>query len=430
VSPKTSFKLPVHLSPRGLIEKKNSFGQVKQPETALSPPGVAELATNQAFRAAAAAVSVAASLKKEIDRAQERGDDLQKEDKDTRSISVCGSINTGANRDGDDGVKVAIKTEFVDRDGGKWKRSDKVLGKGAFGEVWLGMRATDGKLVAMKTLRIPRKLADKLGISQNKSRRMKDPNAEVQKELDALLGEVALLSDHEHPNLTTSMTSCVVGMYVVLIMEYVSGGSLADLLKHFRSIPIPSVQCYTKDMCTGLAYMHENGMIHRDIKPHNVLLMVDGTCKLTDFGASIKAEDIKTKEVVGTAQYIAPEQAKGQATFVSDVWSLGITVIQLLVGELPYTWEGDFNPVRFMRQLSYETNGVFEISPKIPDVLPKYARDFVEKCLDRDITKRWSARELLAHPFLHADINDKGMRPREEEIFDVGAGDDDPDGLL
>ena len=96
-------------------------------------------------------------------------------------------------------------------------------------------------------------------------------------------------------------------------------------------------------------------------------------------------------------------------------------VIQLLVGELPYTWEGEFNPVQFMHQLAYEES----ISPKIPSVLPLFAKQFVERCLDRNVATRATAKELLEHPFLHTDISDKNMRPAEEPVFDAANMNDD-----
>ena len=103
--------------------------------------------------------------------------------------------------------------------------------------------------------------------------------------------------------------------------------------------PSKTVQRYTLDICEALNFLHENEIIHRDVKPHNILLRVDGTCKLCDFGASIKANEIKTNAVVGTVQYIAPEQSKGNATFGSDILSFGIMVIQLLVGSCPTHWK-------------------------------------------------------------------------------------------
>eukprot|EP00759_Apiculatamorpha_spiralis_P017409 PhF_6_TR2338/c0_g1_i1/m.4179 len=360
-----------------------------------------------------AAQAIAGSLRMEIANAQNNIGSPNHEAKEQGNtlMSDCGSLNMASLRDREDEVAAPIKVEFIDRLGGKWKRSEKVLGKGAFGEVFLGMRATDGELVAMKTLRIPRKLQDKM---TQKGRR-RDPNAEIQKELDALIGEVTLLADISHNNLVHCMSSAVVGAYVIIIMEYVAGGSLYDILKHFRTIPIPSVQKYTHGVLQALHILHTHNFIHRDVKPHNILLHVDGTCKLTDFGASVNANEMTGNQVVGTAQYISPEQAKGNAHFKSDIWSLGITVVQLLIGELPYEIEGEFNAIRFMRQLAYDQT----ISPKIPKILPPYAKDFVERCLERELEKRATAQELLDHPFLHTDISDPNMRPPEDAALEL-----------
>eukprot|EP00760_Papus_ankaliazontas_P000013 PhM_4_TR10009/c1_g1_i3/m.90310 len=364
-------------------------------------------------------------LKKEISQAQ-HGVTSPGEKPDGRaddSMSVCGSLMSMASTGGNRGDRTTfeqlatIKTEFLDRDSGRWKRSDRVLGKGAFGEVYMGMRATDGLLVAMKTLPIPRKLCDKMGLTAANSRRVRrDPNAEIQRELDALIEEVTLLSDVEHANVVSCHSTAVVGTFVVIIMEYVAGGSLMDIVKSFKTLPVPSVQRYTTDVLSGLAFLHANGIIHRDVKPHNVLLAVDGTAKLSDFGAAVHQSKIKGNTVVGTPQYIAPEQAKGAAVLASDIWSLGIMVVQLLVGELPYTFEqGNFNAVRFMRQLAYEES----ISPEIPEILPPVARDFVSQCLKRDPSERATASDLLQHAFLHTDFFQD-----DEKGIDAGTGTD------
>eukprot|EP00760_Papus_ankaliazontas_P000016 PhM_4_TR10009/c1_g1_i7/m.90316 len=231
-------------------------------------------------------------LRKEISQAQTGAVPESGEKPDGRaddSMSVCGSLMSMASAGGNRGDRTTfeqlatIKTEFLDRDSGRWKRSDRVLGKGAFGEVYMGMRATDGLLVAMKTLPIPRKLCDKMGLTAANSRRVRrDPNAEIQRELDALIEEVTLLSDVEHANVVSCHSTAVVGTFVVIIMEYVAGGSLMDIVKSFKTLPVPSVQRYTTDVLSGLAFLHANGIIHRDVKPHNVLLAVDGTAKLSD----------------------------------------------------------------------------------------------------------------------------------------------------
>jgi hypothetical protein len=292
-------------------------------------------------------------------------------------------------------LSTTVSCEFADVGGVLWRKSDKLLGRGAFGEVFLGMRVDDGKLVAMKQLRIPEIAASSAPIPKGRRRN----HQREKNELDALVREIKMLCGLRHPNIVFFLGCGVVAQDIIINLEYISGGSLQSVLEEFGCIPVPAAQRYLKDVLRGLDFLHGKDIIHRDVKPGNVLLHVDGGCKVTDFGTSIQLQNILDNNiVVGTPIYMSPEQARGSMTtcFQSDLWSVGIMAIQLLTGTLPVSVNGSIEAHQYMHKLASDSD--FEIP--IPDVIPSLASSFVAQCLRRDPVSRGTAQELLLHPFL------------------------------
>lgn len=291
---------------------------------------------------------------------------------------------------------------FADMAGVIWRRSHKLLGRGAFGNVYLGMRQGDGKLVALKYLDIPS--VEATDRANHRSPRMRRVGQQAEERLGGLMSEVRALSSLRHTNIVACFGFAVVDNSLVLALEYVSGGSLQSLLDEFGAIPISVAQRHLTDVLRGLRYLHSQHTMHRDVKPGNVLLDVAGTCKLTDFGTSAKARRTgpggagAKGVVVGTPAYMAPEQARGMdsTTPNSDLWSIGIMALQMLTGQLPFDMGAPFAADRHIYRLAFDP----EFDVPIPSHITGDARDFIERCLRREASERGSAEELLLHPFL------------------------------
>ena len=152
-----------------------------------------------------------------------------------------------------------------------------------------------------------------------------------------VLHEVSVLSALRHDNIVAYLGCAIAGKRMVIITEFVSGGSLQNVLENFGKIPMRSIKRYLREILHGICYLHAHGIVHRDLKPANVLLMIDGQCKLTDFGAAVAEGDdgdAVTTITLGTRGYMAPETRYGVYGKSGDIWSLGIMTYQLLTGRV------------------------------------------------------------------------------------------------
>ena len=322
--------------------------------------------------------------------------------------------------------KEAAPLQFSDTNDRTWFRSDRTLGKGAFGDVWLGMSAMGG-LVAMKVMKLPAisedaeiasplagSLSNRSAASDaapampslmpampqltNRRRSRRNNSRNARNQVKELLQEVSMLETLRHDNVVGYLGSCVHGRHVLIVMEYLSGGSLARVVQEFNNkLPQTSIRRYTRDIVHGLAFLHDNDIVHRDLKPHNVLMTNEGECKLADFGtATLLSEVTQSNQVTGTPLYMSPEACGGIIDQRSDIWSLGILFCQLFTGAVPYNIP-DFVGQAFIYKLKTDKNLV----PTIP-TLPEDAEGFARSCLTRDPEERANILTLEAHPFLLA----------------------------
>eukprot|EP01065_Artemidia_motanka_P023505 TRINITY_DN28116_c0_g1_i1.p1 TRINITY_DN28116_c0_g1~~TRINITY_DN28116_c0_g1_i1.p1 ORF type:complete len:1068 (+),score=253.14 TRINITY_DN28116_c0_g1_i1:89-3292(+) len=326
-----------------------------------------------------------------------------------------------------------LAREITDSHGCVWHRARSTLGRGAFGEVWLAMSG-DGCLVALKSLSLPRVLCNDSPQEEPSpvvvqtdclfpfmpvvaAEAPPTDNTQASRAVDELLREVGMMSSLRHDNIVSYIGSAVVHSHIVIVMEFLPGGSLHNLLMQFdQRLPLSSVQRYTRDMLRGLNFLHHRGVVHRDLKPHNVLLTTDGQCKLADFGAAAQlaaraqhtgsSPRAVVQGVVGTPHYMAPEGCRGAAVAASDIWGLGITVAELVTGQLPWH-PSERGGVVFIQRLAKAHTDAEDAEPNEQKLEPSLrllthplARGFVTSCLEWNPSLRQTPAALLSHPFV------------------------------
>ncbi|XP_021893709.1 mitogen-activated protein kinase kinase kinase 18 [Carica papaya] len=178
-----------------------------------------------------------------------------------------------------------------------------------------------------------------------------------------------------------------------LFMEYVPGGSLADAVRvNGGGLDESTIAQYTRQILQGLEYLHSSGLAHCDIKGSNILIGKTGA-KIADFGCGKRESE--ARPIGGTPAFMAPEVARGEDQGIaSDIWSLGCTVIEMARGGSP--WGNGSDPVSVMYRVAYSGE-----APEVPCFLSEEAKDFLRNCLKRDQGERWTASQLLKHPFVN-----------------------------
>jgi eukaryotic-like serine/threonine-protein kinase len=156
--------------------------------------------------------------------------------------------------------------------------------------------------------------------------------------------EARAIAGLNHPNIVTVIDRGELGRHQFIVFEHVAGENLKDVVRRRGPLPVDEAVALTTQVARGLAFAHENGVVHRDVKPQNVLIDENGTAKVTDFGIARAIDPgeglTETGTVLGTSGYIAPEQASGRRVDSrSDQYSLGVVLYELLTGEPPYSGE-------------------------------------------------------------------------------------------
>jgi len=215
-----------------------------------------------------------------------------------------------------------------------------------------------------------------------------------QQRRELLFNEVVIMRDYHHPNIVEMYDSYLVEDELWVVMEYLEGGALTDIVTNVR-MSEEQIATVCKMCLKALAYLHSQGVIHRDIKSDSILLAADGNVKLSDFGfcAQVSAELPKRKSLVGTPYWMSPEVISRLPYGPEvDIWSLGIMVIEMVDGEPPFFNEPPLQAMRRIRDMPPPKLKNLKVSPQL--------QGFLYKMLVRDPAQRTSAVELLHHPFL------------------------------
>ncbi|CAH8458118.1 unnamed protein product [Dicrocoelium dendriticum] len=276
----------------------------------------------------------------------------------------------------------------------KYRLVEKV-GQGASGVVYSGYDIFTRQLVAIKQMNLSQQPKKELIINEilvMKSNRQ----ANIVNYLDSYLVPTAINRQLPTTDSTVpTQTNPAGGEELWVVMEYLDGGPLTDVVME-TCMEEGHIAAICKEVLKALEFLHTNHVIHRDIKSDNILLGMDGSVKLTDFGfcAQLSADKTKRSTMVGTPYWMAPEvvSRKHYGPKV-DVWSLGIMAIEMLDGEPPYLNE---NPLRALYLIA--TNGKPEIKER--HRLSPVFLDFLDRCLEVDVERRFTATELLKHPFI------------------------------
>lgn len=256
------------------------------------------------------------------------------------------------------------------------------LGRGAFGQVFKGQDQSSGAAVAVKQLALSGISADSL---QN------------------IMGEIDLLKNLNHRNIVKYIGSFKTRSHLYIILEYMENGALSSHIKpsKFGAFPESLVAVYIQQVLQGLAYLHEQGVVHRDIKGANILTAKEGVVKLADFGVAAKlTEQGGDMSVVGTPYWMAPEVVEMTGlSAASDIWSVGALAIELLTGQPPYF---DLHPMSALYKI------VQDERPPLPSDITPDMESFLLLCFQKDPSKRPGARTLLNHHWVQ--YNRKTLR--------------------
>lgn len=274
---------------------------------------------------------------------------------------------------------------------------DRLIGGGGMGDVHLGTDTLTGERVAVKQLRV-------------------EMTGNMPQLVERFLREGEALRRLNHPNIVKVLETVDEGSQHYIIMDYVSGGSLADLLVREPRLPLERVVSIGLELSDALSRAHHLNILHRDIKPANILLAEDGTPRLTDFGLARIGELprlTETRSILGTFYYLSPEAFEGQEVNErSDIWSFGIVLFEMLTGRLPFNGETPFDLAMAIR------NQPLPILENLRSGIPPALASLVRRMLRKDNPARV---ESVRQVGVELESIQKELRSTEKKAGDAAA---------
>uniref|UniRef100_K9INZ6 non-specific serine/threonine protein kinase n=1 Tax=Desmodus rotundus TaxID=9430 RepID=K9INZ6_DESRO len=270
------------------------------------------------------------------------------------------------------------------------------LGDGAFGKVYKAQNKETNVLAAAKVI-----------------------DTKSEEELEDYMVEIDILASCDHPNIVKLLDAFYYENNLWILIEFCAGGAVdAVMLELERPLTESQIQVVCKQTLEALNYLHDNKIIHRDLKAGNILLTLDGDIKLADFGVSAKnTRTIQRRDsFIGTPYWMAPEVVMCETSkdrpydYKADVWSLGITLIEMAEIEPPHH---ELNPMRVLLKIAKSEPPTLAQ----PSKWSSNFKDFLKKCLEKNVDSRWTTSQLLLHPFVTVDSN----RPVRELIAEAKA---------
>uniref|UniRef100_H2Y589 Protein kinase domain-containing protein n=1 Tax=Ciona savignyi TaxID=51511 RepID=H2Y589_CIOSA len=260
----------------------------------------------------------------------------------------------------------------------QWEKISE-LGDGAFGIVYKARHRVDGRLAAAKII-----------------------ECKTEEDLEDFAVEINILASCNHKNVVKLLDAFFFEINLWVLIEFCDGGALDSIMIELeRGLEEPQIQVVCRETCIALQYLHQNKIIHRDLKAGNILLTMQGEVKLADFGVSaLNTRTMQKRDTfIGTPYWMAPEVIMCETfkdtpyNYSADIWSLGVTLIELAQTEPP---NHDLNPVRVLLRIA-------KTDPPTLDIPSKWSKNFsnfIARCLVKDPSKRAKPEELLQHPFL------------------------------
>ena len=250
----------------------------------------------------------------------------------------------------------------------------ELIGIGGMANVYKGFDPVENRVVAVKILR------EEYLDNEEFLRRFRNESKAI-----------AVLS---HPNIVRVYDVSLSDRMPSIVMEYIDGITLKEYIEQERQVRWKEALHFTVQILRGLQHAHDNGVVHRDIKPQNIMLLSDGTIKITDFGIarfSRSTSRTLTNQAIGSVHYISPEQARGDAVDQqSDLYSVGVMLFEMLTGRLPFDAE---SPVAVaVKQIESKAPRPRDLNPNIPEGI----EEITIRAMQKDPARRYhSAAEML-----------------------------------